>query len=95
MELTKHEQLAAFDQYRELLFERMVQEIVDNREVILDIARERVEWGFEMYGSTMWGWGAEELTRNRFEEYADGVVYTLPAITRYVIAPPIPDSPDD
>ena len=80
MELNKQQQLDLFYRYAHVLFERMVGEIEANEELITAIARERLEQGFELYGCLMWTWILEELRRNRFEEYADGLNYMLPEV---------------
>jgi hypothetical protein len=80
LELTKQQQLYALDINARRLYQRMLAEIRHNEETIVALARQRLEAGFEMYGSTMWDWSIEELRTNRMEEYADGLCYMLPEL---------------
>lgn len=80
MELTKEQQLLALDMHAGRLYLRMLAELRQHEATVTALARQRLELGFEMYGSTMWGWPLETLRRNRYEEYADGLCYLLPEV---------------
>lgn len=80
MQLTKEQQLFALNTHAGTLYQQMLREIKDHEGYITALAHQRLEMGFEMYGSLMWDWDIEQLRRNRFEEYADGLVYLLPEI---------------
>lgn len=49
--------------------------ILEHDNDLLAVARERLEDGYKLYGSEMYGWSAEERKRNVIEELADALVY--------------------
>lgn len=49
--------------------------IDDYGETIIEMARDRFRKGYAKYGSTMYGWTAEERLQNVLEELSDAVVY--------------------
>lgn len=80
MELTKQQQLLALDRNAARLYQRMICEIRQHEHTITALARQRLEQGFELYGSLMWTWDLGKLRENRMEEYADGLNYMLPEV---------------
>jgi alpha-L-fucosidase len=68
-------QLRYFDANVERLFERMLQEIADDRPQIIENARRRLEMGFGIYGDEGWHYTTARLAKERREEYADAVNY--------------------
>jgi hypothetical protein len=54
----------------------MLHRLIDvHGDMILEMARDRFRKGYARYGSTMYGWTAEERLRNALEELSDAAVY--------------------
>jgi len=75
--LDLREQFAYFDANAERLFERMLQEIADDRPLIIAEARRRLEMGYGIYGDIGWHWPTARLAGERRQEYSDGLNYLL------------------
>jgi hypothetical protein len=68
-------QLAYFDANAQFLFERMLQEIADDRTQIIALARQRLIFGWPLYGDLGWTWTTGRLAAERREEYSDALNY--------------------
>ena len=72
------EQMEAFEAYADDAFDELIEWMCANKKEIIDMARERMVDGFEEYGDTMWQWDEAKREREKMEEIADAVNYSIP-----------------
>lgn len=73
--LSAVEQLEIFDEFSSRAFEMALDSMAANFTRIRDLARQRLESGFDLYRDEMFGWDNERLHAEAIEEYADAVNY--------------------
>ena len=71
------EQLAFFDEYADDAYDRALEAFTMDREAIIAAARRRLAGGYPIYGMTGWLWKRWKLLKNRREEFADSLNYTV------------------
>lgn len=71
------EQLDFFDIHADLAFERTLQALADDRKKIIHEARKRLSANYELYHDEGWFRTPTRLERDRLEEFADAVNYTV------------------
>jgi hypothetical protein len=71
------EQLKYFDANCERLYERMLQEMADDRPAVIALARERLIFGMTLYGDESWHKVPDRLAMERREEHCDALNYIV------------------